>query len=208
VATKGGLVRPGGRWERNAHPRHLRRAVEASLRALAVDTIDLYQLHAPDPAIPFEDSIGEISRFLEEGKIRAAGLSNVSLEQIRLAQEIVEVTSVQNRYNPWDRAASAEGIIDYCDAQRITFLPYSPLGGSRRVDLLRESEALRDLADRRHATPEQLVLAWVLHGSASLVPIPGASRVESIESSVAAAELELDAEAGAELEEAFESLER
>ncbi|MDP9348171.1 MAG: aldo/keto reductase, partial [Gemmatimonadota bacterium] len=103
VATKGGLVRPGGRWERNGRPKHLRAACEQSLRALGVEAIDLYQLHAPDPEVPFEDSVGEISRLWEEGKVRAVGISNVTLEQVHVAQEIVEVTSVQNRYNPWDR---------------------------------------------------------------------------------------------------------
>lgn len=206
VATKGGMERPGGEWVRNGRPRHLRRAVERSLRALGVERIDLYQLHAPDPEVPFEESVGEISRFVEEGKVAAVGLSNVSLEQLAAGRAIVEIASVQNRFNPWDRAAETDGLIDHCHAEGITFLPYSPVGGGRRVKLLRESEAVGRVAARLDATPEQAVLAWIMAKSPSLVPIPGASREESIESSVAAASLDLDDEALAELEDAFAAL--
>lgn len=202
VATKGGMTRPDGRWEKNGRPRHLRQACERSLRALGVDAIDLYQLHVPDPEVPFEESVGEISRLWEEGKVLAAGISNVTLDQLRVAQEIVPVASVQNRFSPWDRSSEEEGIVDYCRENGITFLPYSPVGGGRRVKLLRESEEVRAIAARRDATPEEVVLAWVLSRSPSLVAIPGASRTESIESSVRAAEVELDAETAAELEDA------
>ncbi|HEX7242560.1 MAG TPA: aldo/keto reductase [Longimicrobiaceae bacterium] len=206
VATKGGLTREGERWEQNAHPRHLRAACERSLRALGVESIDLYQLHRPDPAIPFEESVGEISRFLEEGKVRAVGLSNVSLEQLRAARGIVEVASVQNLYNPWDRSSEEEGIVAFCGENGITFLPYSPLGGGHRVKLLRESDAVKAVAGRLGCTPEEAVIAWILGASPTLVPIPGASRPESIESSVRAAEVELDGDTRQELEEAFRSL--
>ncbi len=206
VATKGGLVRPGGRWERNGRPKHLRAACEQSLRALGVEAIDLYQLHAPDPEVPFEDSVGEISRLWEEGKVRAVGISNVTLEQVHVAQEIVEVTSVQNRYNPWDRAAEEEGILRHCQEERITFLPYAPLGGWRRVPLLGESAALEAIAGRLGATPEELVLAWILAKSPAMLPIPGASRTESIESSVRAEGIRLDEGTVEELEEAFSRL--
>lgn len=206
VATKGGMTRPGGRWERNGHPRHLRRAVERSLQALGVESIGLYQLHAPDPEVPFVESVGELSRFLEEGKVRAVGVSNVTLDQLHTAREIVEVTSVQNRYNPWDRSSEEEGIIAHCLEHGITFLPYSPVGGGRRVKLLRESEELGAIAGRHDATPEEMVLAWILSKSPTLVPIPGASRVESIESSVRAEAIRVDAETAAELEEAFTRL--
>lgn len=206
VATKGGMTRPEGRWERNGHPRHLRQACERSLKALGVECIDLYQLHAPDPRVPFEDSVGEISRLHEEGKVGAVGISNVSLEQVRAAQEIVDVTSVQNRYNPWDRSSEEEGIIRHCQESRITFLPYSPVGGGRRVELLRESAELQAIAERHRATPVEMVIAWVLSKSSTLVPIPGASRTESIESSVRAEAVELDDETARELEEAFARL--
>ena len=207
VATKGGLARPEGRWERDGRPEHLRHACEHSLRMLGTERIDLYQLHAPDPRVPFADSVGEVGRLYEEGKVSAAGLSNVSLLQLQMALGIVPVTSVQNRYNPWDRSSELEGLIRFCDEHSITFLPYSPVGGARRVQLLRESEDLREIGARHGgATPEELVLAWILSASASLVPIPGARRVESIESSVRAASLRLDDRTRRELEEAFRAL--
>ena len=207
VATKGGLVRPGGRWENDARPEHLRRACEHSLRMLRADRIDLYQLHAPDPRVPFTESVGEIARLYEEGLVAAVGLSNVSLFQLQAALALVPVTSVQNRYNPWDRSAERDGLIRFCDERSITFLPYSPVGGARRVALLRESEALRT-AGRRHggATPEEMVLAWILGASPSLAAIPGASRRESMESSVRAGSLRLDDRTRRELEEAFREL--
>lgn len=207
VATKGGLVRPEGRWENDARPEHLRRACEHTLRMLDADRIGLYQLHAPDPRVPFADSVGEMTRLYEEGKVAAVGLSNVSLMQLQAAQAIVPVTSVQNRYNPWDRSSEQTGIIRYCDQNSITFLPYSPVGGRRRVHLLRESAELREIGARHGgASPEELVLAWILSASPSLVPIPGASRVESIESSVRAESLRLDDRTRRELEEAFREL--
>jgi aryl-alcohol dehydrogenase-like predicted oxidoreductase len=207
VATKGGLVRPEGRWERDGRPEQLRRACEHSLRMLDADRIGLYQLHAPDPKVPFADSVGEMARLYDEGKVAAVGLSNVSLMQLQAALAIVPVTSVQNRYNPWDRSAELEGLIRYCDLNSITFLPYSPVGGRRRVPLLRESDELRIIGQRHGgASPEELVLAWMLSVSPSLVPIPGAKRVESIESSVRAESLRLDDRTRRELEEAFRAL--
>lgn len=207
VATKGGLVRPQGRWERNGTPEHLRRACEHSLQMLGTDRIRLYQLHAPDPRVPFADSVGEVARLYEEGKVAAVGLSNVSLMQIQAALALVPVTSVQNRYNPWDRSSEQTGILQFCDQNSITFLPYSPVGGGRRVRLLRESEELREIGARYDgATPEELVLAWILAASPSLVAIPGASRVESIESSVRAESLRLDERTRRELEDAFRAL--
>lgn len=206
VATKGGSVRPGGRWERDGRPEHLRAAAEHSLRMLGVDRIDLYQLHAPDPRVPFEESVGALARLHEEGKIRAIGLSNVSLMQLQAAEGLVTVTSVQNRFNPWDRASEASGLVRYCHEHAITFLPYSPVGGGRRVKLLRESAELRGIGARHGATPEELVLAWILGASPSLLPIPGASRTESIESSVRAASITLDDRTRRELEDAFRDL--
>ena len=207
VATKGGLIRPEGRWERDGRPERLRRSCEHSLQMLGTDRIDLYQLHAPDPKVPFADSVGELGRLYEEGKVAAVGLSNVSLMQLQAAMAIVPITSVQNRYNPWDRSSELEGIIRYCDQYSITFLPYSPVGGRRRVDLLRESEELREIGARHGgATPEELVLAWMLAVSPTLVPIPGAKRVASIESSVRAESLRLDDRTRRELEDAFRAL--
>jgi aryl-alcohol dehydrogenase-like predicted oxidoreductase len=206
VATKGGLVRPHGGWERDASPAQLRAACERSLKALGVERIDLYQLHAPDPEVPFEESVGELARLKDEGKVRAVGLSNVNLDEIRAAQAIVEIASVQNRYNPWDRSAEEKGILAHCDQEGITFLPYGPVGGRRRVGALRRSEGLRGIGARLGATPEELVLAWILARNDTLVPIPGASRVTSIESSVRAEGLKLDAGTLAEVEREFPSL--
>lgn len=207
VATKGGLTRPEGRWENDARPEHLRQACEHSLRMLGMDRIDLYQLHAPDRRVPFGDSVGEMARLYEEGKVAAVGLSNVSLMQVQAALALVPVTSVQNRYNPWDRSSELDGIIRFCDENSITFLPYSPVGGARRVKLLRESDELREIGARHEgATPEELVLAWILGVSPSLAVIPGASRPASIESSVRAASLRLDERTRRELEEAFRAL--
>lgn len=207
VATKGGLTRPEGRWERDGSPAHLRRACEHSLRMLGTDRIDLYQLHAPDPRVPFGESVGAVARLYEEGLVAAVGLSNVSLLQLQAALALVPVTSVQNRYNPWDRSAELDGIIRFCDQRSITFLPYSPVGGSRRVQLLRESTEMREIGQRHGgATPEELVLAWILGASPSLACIPGASRAGSIESSVRAESLRLDERTRRELEEAFRAL--
>lgn len=206
VATKAGTVRPGGRWERNGHPDHIRNACEWSLEALGVERISLYQLHAPDPDVPFEESVGAFAELKEEGKVAAVGLSNVSLEHLRTARDIVEIASVQNRYNPWDRRSEESGILEYCHEEGITFIPYSPLGGGRRVELLPESDGLRRVAERVGHTVQEVVLAWILSKSPSLVPIPGASRTESIESSVRAAGLELDEETVADVEEAFGEL--
>lgn len=206
VATKGGMTRPEGRWERDGRPEHLRTACEQSLRALGVEQIELYQLHAPDPEVPFVDSVGAMARLREEGKVAAVGLSNVSLEQIREAEAIVTITSVQNRFNPWDRSSETEGVIDHCDRSGITFFPYSPVGGGRRVEILRDSEPLRAVADRYDATPEEVVLAWILGKSPTLAVIPGASRPASIESSVSAAGIRLDGETVAELERLFSRL--
>jgi aryl-alcohol dehydrogenase-like predicted oxidoreductase len=206
VATKGGVTRPEGRWERDGRPEHLRWACDHSLKMLGVERIELYQLHAPDTGVPFADSVGALAALRDAGKVAEVGLSNVSLEQLREAREIVPIASVQNRYNPWDRTSETSGLIEFCDAERITFLPYSPVGGGRRVKLLRDDARLRTIGERVGATPEELVLAWVLGASPSVLAIPGASRTESIESSVRAEGLRLDAGTRREVEEAFAGL--
>ena len=142
VATKGGLTRPGGRWERDGRPEHLRAACERSLLALGVDRIALYQLHAPDPAVPFEESVGALAELRREGKIQWVGLSNVSVAEIRAAQAIVPIASVQNRLNPFFREALADGVVRYCAEQGIGFLAYSPTGGGRLTRKLPEHPVL------------------------------------------------------------------
>jgi aryl-alcohol dehydrogenase-like predicted oxidoreductase len=194
VATKGGLTRPGGRWERNGSPEHLRRACDRSLRALGVDRIALYQLHAPDSDVPFEDSVGALAELRREGKIRWVGLSNVSVAQIRAAEAIVPIASVQNRLNPFFREALAEDVVRYCEERGIGFLAYSPVGGGRLNRKLPEHPVLRPMAARLGVSAHALVLAWVLSKSPAVVVIPSARTVEHALDSVRAGELELSAE--------------
>jgi aryl-alcohol dehydrogenase-like predicted oxidoreductase len=206
VATKGGLTRPEGGWENDARPESLREAALRSRDALGAERIALYQLHAPDRKVPLAASVEALAALRADGVIEAVGLSNVDLGQLHAAEEIVEVTSVQNRYNPWDRSSEESGLLRYCDENRVTFIPYSPLGGARRVKLLQANELVRRMAAERDATPAELVLAWSLSKSRTLVPIPSARREGSIESSVRAVGIELGPERVSALEKAFDSL--
>jgi aryl-alcohol dehydrogenase-like predicted oxidoreductase len=191
VATKGGLGRPRGGWTRNARPAHLRKACEASLKALGVDRIDVYQLHAPDPAVPLAESVGEIARLRSEGKVAHVGLSNVSVAEIEAASAIVPIVSVQNRWSPGHRAPETDGVLAHCTARGMAFLPYSPFGGAGGALRLGKTHGLAAEAQRRGVSPHRLVLAWMLTKSRVVVAIPGARRVASIEDSARAAELEL-----------------
>ncbi|HTG50314.1 MAG TPA: aldo/keto reductase [Gemmatimonadales bacterium] len=194
VATKGGLTRPGGRWERDGRPKHLRRACERSLRALGVDRIAIYQLHAPDPKVPFEESVGALADLRREGKIHSVGLSNVSVAQIRAAEAIVPIASVQNRLNPFFREALEEGVVAYCEERGIGFLAYSPVGGGRLNRKLPEHPVLLPMAAKLGVSAHALVLAWVLSRSPAVIAIPSARRLEHALDSVRAGELELSAE--------------
>jgi aryl-alcohol dehydrogenase-like predicted oxidoreductase len=191
VATKGGIVRTGGRWDRDGRPAHLRAACEASLRALGVEQISLYQLHAPDPAVPFEESVGALAELRQSGKVRYVGLSNVSLEDIRRAEVIVPVTSVQNRLNPYFREAPHEGVVAYCAAHGIGFLAYSPTGGGRLTRKLPTHPLLGEVGRRLGATPHAVCLAWVLAQGSTVIAIPSARRVEHAADSASAAGLVL-----------------
>jgi len=191
VATKGGLTRPGGRWERDGSPAHLRAACERSLRALGVERVGLYQLHAPDSAVPFEDSVGALADLRREGKIRWVGLSNVSVAQIRAAEAIVPVASVQNRLNPFFRESLEDGVVRYCAERGIGFLAYSPTGGGRLNRHLPEHPVLRPMSDRLGVSAHALVLAWALAQSPAVIVIPSARRVEHALDSVSAGELRL-----------------
>lgn len=196
VATKGGLARPRGAWTNSAHPDHLKRACERSLKALGVEAIQLYQLHAPDPAVPWEDSVGALAELKAAGKIVHVGLSNVDVDEIERARAIVEIASVQNRCNVLDRSSFSGGVVAHCERHGIAFLPYSPVGG-HGLDGRRQiatHPVLVRVAERHGATPPQVAIAWLLHRSPVMIPIPGASRVESVVSSVAAARLRLDPE--------------
>jgi aryl-alcohol dehydrogenase-like predicted oxidoreductase len=193
VATKGGLRRPGGAWTRDGRPEHLAAACEASLKALGVAQIDLYQLHAPDAAVPFADSVGVLARLREQGKIRLVGLSNVSAAELAEARRLVPIASVQNRWNPGHRAPEHDGVLAACTEAGIAFLPYSPFGGASGAQALGERKKLAAEAARRGVSPHRLVLAWMLAKSPVVLPIPGARRVESVRDSAAAAGLALTA---------------
>jgi aryl-alcohol dehydrogenase-like predicted oxidoreductase len=192
VATKGGIRRPGGRWETDGRPEHLQLACERSLRALGVERIDLYQLHAPDPKVPLADSVGALADLQRQGKVRWVGLSNVTVPEIREAETIVRVTSVQNRLNPFFREALAEGVVEYCAEQGIGFLAYSPTGGGRLNRKLPGHSVLQPMAARLGVTPHALVLAWVLARSPAVIVIPSARTVEHAVDSTTAAELTLN----------------
>jgi aryl-alcohol dehydrogenase-like predicted oxidoreductase len=191
VATKGGMRRPGGRWETDGRPEHLRSACHHSLKALEVERIDLYQLHTPDPRLPLEESVGALADLQREGKIRWVGLSNVSVSEIKRAETIVRVTSVQNRLNPFFREALAAGVVEYCSRQGIGFLAYSPTGGGRLNRKLPAHPVLRPMASRLGVTPHALVLSWVLARSPVVIVIPSARTVEHVLDSVGAARLKL-----------------
>jgi pyridoxine 4-dehydrogenase len=173
IATKGGLRRTGpGEWPRDARPERLKECCEGSLRRLRLDRIDVYQLHAPDPKVPLEDSIGALKELQDEGKIRHIGVSNVSLEQLELARSLVDVVSVQNRYNREDR--HSEDVLEECERLGIGFIPWFPLGTG-------------DLSPRD-------AIPWLLARSPVMLPIPGTSSVEHLEENVAAAEIQLSEE--------------
>jgi aryl-alcohol dehydrogenase-like predicted oxidoreductase len=191
VGTKGGVTRPKGRWETDGSPEHLRGACERSLVALGVERIDLYQLHAPDPRVPFADSVGALADLQREGKIRWVGLSNVSVAEIREAEAIVAITSVQNRLNPFFREALAAGVVAHCTERGIGFLAYSPTGGGRLNRKLPAHPVLQPMAARLGTTPHALVLAWVLARSPAVMVIPSARTVEHALDSVSAADLHL-----------------
>ncbi len=187
IATKGGLVRPGpGVWDADGRPEHLREACEGSLRRLGVDRIDVYQMHRPDPRVPYEDSIGTLVELRDEGKIRHIGVSNVTVDQLEQARALTPVVSVQNRYNPTDR--SSQPVLDACEAQGIAFIPWAPVGGQQPG----EGDVLGDVADRIGASPVQVALAWLLARSPAILPIPGTSSVEHLEQNVLAAGIRLD----------------
>src|SRR5919204_1599905 len=187
IATKGGLTRSGpGAWHRDGSPEHLREACEESLRRLRLERIALYQLHAPDRSVPFEDSVGALAELREQGKIRLVGLSNVSVEQLDAAREIVPIATVQNRYNLEDRGS--EDVLDACEERGIGFIPWFPLATG---SLANPGGPLAEIASRLDATPSQVALAWLLERSPVMLPIPGTSSVEHLEENLAAAQLEL-----------------
>ena len=185
IATKGGWDRPGpNQWTHNATAAHLRKAVEGSLKRLRLDRIDVYQLHIPDPVVPFEESVGTLAQLKDEGKIRLVALSNVTQEHIERARRIVPIVSVQNRYSLADR--EWDYVVDYCERNEIAFIPWFPLGGGRAA-----GEVLNQVARAQSTSPKQVALAWLLKRSPIILPIPGTSSVQHLEENVAAASLRL-----------------
>jgi aryl-alcohol dehydrogenase-like predicted oxidoreductase len=187
IATKGGLTRTGpGEWPRDGRPDHLKQACEGSLRRLKVDQIDLYQLHSPDHNVPYEESVGALKELQDEGKIKHIGVSNVSVDQLNQARELVEVVTVQNRYNLEDR--HSEDVLEACEEANIGFIPWFPLATGR---LAEQGGPLDRVAREHDATPGQIALAWLLARSPVMLPIPGTSSVEHLEENWAAREIEL-----------------
>jgi aryl-alcohol dehydrogenase-like predicted oxidoreductase len=185
IATKGGWLRPGpNQWSHDASPEHLREAVEGSLKRLRLDRIDVYQLHVPDPAVPFSLSVKALARMRDEGKIRLIGLSNVTREHVERASKIVPIASVQNRYSFADR--EWDNVVDYCNDKQIAFIPWFPLGAGKV-----EGEALNRIAQSHQASPMQVALAWLLKRSPWMLPIPGTSSSKHLEENIAAASLRL-----------------
>ncbi|MBW4470842.1 MAG: aldo/keto reductase [Stenomitos rutilans HA7619-LM2] len=192
IATKGGLMRPNGSWTRNGNPDHLQETIHASFEALGGDQpIGLWQYHAPDPDYSIEASLKPAREAVVNGLIRFVGVSNFSVEQIKRARDVVEIASVQNQYNPWHREPETDGVLEYCDREGLTFFPWSPLGGSRRFSQIKEIEAIVQLAQAKGVSVYSIVLAWLRAKSPSVLPIPGASKPESIEDSVTAATISL-----------------
>ena len=191
VATKGGLEHPGKGWSRNGRPEYLRRACERSLNALGVESIALYQLYAPDPTVPWAETVGALGRLMEDGKIRAVGLCHVSCTEIDEARAIVPVAAVQNRLNPHDVTSLSAGIIPACLERGIAFLACAPVGGLRQQETIGESAVLREVGAAHGATPFEVALAWALGKAPNVIPIPGATRVESVRSNARATGLKL-----------------
>jgi aryl-alcohol dehydrogenase-like predicted oxidoreductase len=191
VATKGGLRRPGGRWESDARPERLRAACEASLKALGTDSIFLYQLHAPDAKVPWAESVGALANLQKEGKVRHVGLSNVGVGEIEQACRIVPIASVQNRCSAVERRPFVNGVIDLCQKEKIAFVAHSPVGGHRQQGRIGDHATLRAVANRNGASPYEVALAWLLASSPVMFVIPGASRIESANSSARASDLVL-----------------
>jgi pyridoxine 4-dehydrogenase len=195
IATKGGWNRPGpNQWTHDATPAHLREAVEGSLKRLKLSRIDVYQLHTPDPVVPFEASVETLAELRKEGKIRLIGLSNVTQEHIERARKVVPIVSVQNRYSFADR--EWDYVVNYCDSHGIAVIPWFPLGAGKVA-----GELLNEIAKAHQASPKQVALAWLLRRSPIMLPIPGTSSVEHLEENIAGASIQLTDEEYARLAE-------
>jgi len=186
IATKGGLLRPSAaRWDPDGRPEHLRRALDGSLKRLKLECIDLYQLHAPDPRVPFADSVGALAEGQRAGKIRHLGLSNVSAKELEAARRIAPIVSVQNQYNLETR--KSEDVLKACERLGVAFIPWYPLGDGAAL----ESRGVKQLARRLGLPPAQVALAWLLAHSPAMLPIPGTASIAHLEENTAAATLKL-----------------
>lgn len=189
IATKGGMLRGGATdWRPDGSPKHLRAACEASLKRLGIERITVYQLHAPDPEVPLETSLRTLMKLRDEGKIRHIGLSNVSLPQLQKALSLTPIVSVQNRYNIEFRQQSEE-LVNFCEQQGIAFLPYAPISGGNGEQ---HRSVLSRIAQKHHASAQQIALAWLLMRSPVILPIPGTHSIQHLETNVAAATIQLD----------------
>jgi len=187
IATKGGLDRSGpDGWHIDARPERLRQDCEDSLQRLRLDAIPLYQLHWPDPNVPYEESVGALAELKAEGKIRHIGISNVNEAQVRTAQSVTPIVSIQNRFNPGDR--ESDSLVDLCEQERVAFLPWAP------IQNLDDNAAILDAAKHHEATPHQIALAWLLARSPAILAIPGTGSIAHLESNVAAATIALTPE--------------
>jgi aryl-alcohol dehydrogenase-like predicted oxidoreductase len=188
IATKGGQVRPGpGEWKRSGRPEALRQALEGSLQRLRLEVIDLYQMHRHDPEVPYAESIGEIARMQQEGKIRHVGLSNVTPEQLAIGQGVTKIVSVQNEYNVFDRRS--EAVLEICEAENMAFIPWYPFSAGKL-----ETQKLEQVAPKYDATPYQVALAWLLKRSPVMLPIPGTGSLAHLEENIAASHINLSDE--------------
>jgi pyridoxine 4-dehydrogenase len=189
IATKGGLLRKGpGKWNPDCSPKHLREAIEGSLRRLRIDKIDLYQLHTIDPTVPVEDSVGTLADLQKEGKIRFIGVSNFRIPELKKVKNIAEIVSVQNRYNLSDK--EHEPVLKYCEESNIGFIPWFPLNAGN----VNKDNSLRSIAEKYGSTQFQIALAWLLMKSPAMLPIPGTSSVAHLEENMEADKIVLSYE--------------
>ncbi|AFZ04069.1 aldo/keto reductase [Calothrix sp. PCC 6303] len=195
IATKGGLMRPNQSWTQNGNPQHLRQTIRVSFEALGgKKPIDIWQYHSPDPQYTIEESLKAAKEAVDEGLIRFVGVSNFSVEQIKQARDVVDIVSVQNQYSPWQRQPEFDGVLDYCQQENLTFLPWSPFGGMRRHAGLQDMPVLAKLAQEKAVSVYCIVLAWLRSKSSCILPIPGASKASSVEDSVHAINVTLSQE--------------
>ena len=196
VATKGGIVRPGGRWERDGSPEHLRKTIRESAEIL--DGIQLWQHHAPDANVPVTTSLKAAKEAQEQGLIRWVGVSNYSVEQLEKARRLVDIVSVQNQFSLWHRKPLEDGVLDYCTRHEITFLPWRPLGGSKHAKGMGDEPVLSRIGNEHNASPHQVALAWLMAQSPVVLPIPGVSRKATLIDSLNSLQVTLSSD---ELEE-------